>query len=417
MTSSISGSELRQASDETARSAGFAAGILYLCLVAVILVGVIVADAVGRASTFRFDGSSSDGAVQLTIGHRFGDMFKAKVSHVLSVPPRDILSIGNHLMGGFRLPADWHDGDTAFNIASTGSPNDELLQIVRVLEAHGKLPRKLLLVTMLPHNPIINTPAYDVPFAGEFGRGDDVASWNGLKANLARLSTNLTYYLSYVAVLDSLAGASGKIIHLDMARCAETFRTSADQVTAIERLKLKAAMYLPTEFLLGAGIIDIDLMCREKSLFHQIDMNSVRGDGSHPYSTPIEINFHSPYAIPPMDAAKVASEAQLAATTLRQVAEIGARGGARVVFLVSPRRELPLDGDNDRVLNLAFKLAPELVVIDHRRLSLDASLSVDGSHPNDTYVSRHLAPCLRRILNGEHLEEYPAVEGKGRTIC
>ena len=409
MTSSTSDSK-----PPTARPASFAAGALYLCCVAAILLSTLLAENTGQAASFRFDGSSDDTAVQLTIGHRFSEMFEAKIGHLLSAPPYDVLSIGNHLMGGFRPPADWR-GSTSFNAATTGISNDGLRQVVQVLEAHGRLPKKLLLVTMLPHYPHINGRAYDIPFS--LDRGEQLAWWDRLRATVKRLSTNLTYQVSYVAALDAMVGATGRIMTIDLARCAERFRTSADIFTGLERLRLKTTAYLPTEFLLGAGIIDVDLMCREKNLFHLIDMNSVRGDGSHPYSTPLTVSWHSPYSVPAMDEATVRKEAELSATSLRQVADIGARGGAQVVFLVPPRLELPLDGDNDRVLNLAFALAPELVVIDHRRLSLDTSLTVDGSHPNDTYVARHLSPCLRRILGGEPLVEFPAVDNKGRTAC
>ena len=78
---------------------------------------------------------------------------------------------------------------------------------------------------------------------------------------------------------------------------------------------------------------------------------------------------------------------------------------------------MPLDGPNDRVVDQTFTMAPELLIIDHRRLSMDTSLYIDGSHPNQSYIKRYLPPCLKRIPNNEELHRFPAVGEAGHTIC
>jgi len=98
-----------------------------------------------------------------------------------------------------------------------------------------------------------------------------------------------------------------------------------------------------------------------------------------------------------------AGDERAIAANLQAINQVAGRHGATVVFLITPVFETDRsDSVVNQVFDRALALAPELEVIDHRGLHDDAGLFCDTIHPGPAYYRLVVEELRQRGLYGAH---------------
>lgn len=308
-----------------------------------------------------------------------------KIGYLERFPPPRIGLFGNHQVqyfGADALPARPSPG-LFFNAWYANLSLTELLDLLRYLEAEGKLPTETILVqATTPNN---DNGRYILGYSGElppdlvgYGGATDSASllvradhWrNAVEQALHRV-------FNYSTVIFGLAGTAHQDRVVDIAGCNAT--AQAEPQGFGERLlaALPATVRQQVGAVGGAGAY-----C-DPVLWGQ----AFRADGSHDGRF---IRAHPNRDENPLDPSdtrlRPEHEAELVAT-LKDLAAIGTRNGLRVILVIPPVYESARHSTVNKVFSDALAEVPELEVIDHRGAFGEARYFINYDHPGPAYFA------------------------------
>jgi hypothetical protein len=308
--------------------------------------------------------------------------------------PPPIGAFGNHIITFFG--ADAFDaperGELFFNYDYANLSPPETLQFLRHLEALGRLPTRLMIVSLTPPNAdngrfIIDhgeelppeMALEDALRPGAHTSAGEIAAafWRTLEVSLHEVFNYNTL------ILGSLQNQS------------RTRETGPIGCAAHPRPAWIAQLPWTVRSMLGHyGVYEV--RCEKADWAW-----TSKRDGSA--NTPVgQYLLQNQDPLDPKDRGLRAGDEKEIARLLRAIDAVGRRRGLPVVFLVTPVYETDRrDSVVNQILDRALALTPELTIVDDRGLHEDPSLFSDGIHPSPKYYHLFVAELRRRGLLGD----------------
>jgi hypothetical protein len=316
-----------------------------------------------------------------------------KVGFAENFAPPEIGMYGNHSFqffgaDAFDKPADPSD---FFNYWYANLSLPEIYRYLRHMEDAGRLPKKTILVQITtPNNDnglhIINW-GHELPpsllFISTAGEGVFAKAWR-LTGTVGVLVQNwLHEVFNYNTFILGLLqqGPGSRVIDPQTCKSPEE---AGDRPAWIRRLPLT----VQDMFNLEGG----NLFCQRRMWWR-----AFRRDGSNESEFADETVIQNGNALLDSHRALKTGDETKIAEIMRAINDIGKRNDRKVVFIVPPVYETDRhDSVVNEIFNRGVALAPELTVLDHRRLNANLSLFKRYDHPSPKYF-RLVADELRKM--------------------
>jgi len=338
-------------------------------------------------------------------------LYAMKLKTLANRPPADVLITGNHVMRFYSGREHFKNLDL-FNFV-IGSPSlFQELDLLKALKKINRLPKKLLVHTILAHggSEVLLTRS-ELIYSG----GNATPPFN---ISIKKIEDEILWFFKYETYLNGIYSFFRKNVVVNYPKCAAAF-SGAEKVAAGNWLKarIKFAEYLPPYTTLNSGLLSIDEFCRSERNFRLLDTNGLVRNGGQMAKLNSELFYHRVYDFPVATPSEAAAQAKIALSGIAKLEKFADENGFKVIYLIPPRYEIPLNGPNDEVANIIFEKNTELTVIDFRRFSLEKKYYMNEAHPSEEF-GKLLAPCLDRIISSaKPLVSRHAVGARGRTVC
>jgi hypothetical protein len=323
-----------------------------------------------------------------------------KLGFAESQPPPLIGAFGNHIIMFFGAEAFGapERAELFFNYQYANLSLPEVLEMLTHIEAHGRLPKKLILVQItapnadngrfiinhgneLPPDVVLHAP----PGAGWTARAQAFAG-----AAWRTIETNLHEVLNYNTLI------LGALQNNDASRLTGPYmcQSAARPPPPSPPAWFAKLPWAARKNFAAAVVRDY---CRDGSWSWM-----VRRDGSiipPPASAAELIRDEDP--LEPKDRGLKADDAAEIAKDLRAIDAVGRRNGVKVAFVITPVYETDRrDSVVNQILDRGLALAPDLTVIDDRGARTDPSLFINYYHPSPKYFRRLAGELRARGLLG-----------------
>ena len=348
----------------------------------------------------------------LWFGHASGrQLLSTKLHSLRRRGQPDVLITGNHAMQNFTLKFKERDFDF-FNFAGPSPSIFEQMHLLRALESMGRLPKKLLVFSLLAHGG-----------AGRMLSKDSSMLAGGhitppFRISRSNIPAEIKWFFSYERHLDALASLRGGDMVVNFAECRRAYQGRAGRGVPLSlRLRSKLAEYLSPYATWNFGLLSLGEMCAETRFFRQINNYGLQRNGEYVNEYRYVLKFHRPYNYLILDQNAATAAAEEAIGGIRALEAFARKHGFRIAYLIPPRYEKPNNGPNDTVSNMIFEKLTDAHTIDFRRYWLETKFYNDDVHLSDDF-GEILAPCLSKILDAKGpLRGRPAIPGHGRTVC
>lgn len=318
-------------------------------------------------------------------------------------PPK-VAMFGNHMFQYFsrsafgEVPDDYYLNLYYGNLSLT-----ELFALLRYLEEKGRLPRETIVLQVTPPNN--DNGLHLLGFAGELplpliryvldaewreGPYGLIRLWSTLSEAFSGLVGSLYYQLSYSTFFESLRPEARWTLNeriFDIRSCESTALSGAP-TPSWHRFAPGLLKQLLENIQSGPTA---QVRCEAVHL-----ANAIRRDGSAiaKYDRKSLILNENPLDPREADASyrKVqGGDEEEIALYLRRIAAVAARNRIQIAFVIPPVYETEREGPGDRALSGALALAPELTVLDHRKLRGRKEFFVTYDHPSGAYFEMLVA--------------------------
>lgn len=323
----------------------------------------------------------------------------------------DVIITGNHSMRHFSGSKHLKNLDF-FNFVVGGPSVFQELDLLKALKKIDRLPKKVLIFTLLAHGGSDRLLNRDQLF---FSNGDIEAPFH---MSLKNVGNEFEWFFTHKNFLNALASIAENNMVVNSSDCERSYRSAERRKFSIGlRLRMKFAEYASPYTALNSGLISLEDYCRDESNFKTLNYNGFIKNGGMLDTYRPELAYHRVYDYPVLTPAAAMAAADEVLRGIQQLENFAQENGFRIVYLIPPRYEIPLNGPNDDVANLVFERNAGLTVIDFRRYALDKKYYIDDAHMAEDF-GEILAPCLRKIISSPlPLQSRPAVQSRGRTVC
>lgn len=338
-------------------------------------------------------------------------LYAMKLETLKNRPKPDIVITGNHVMRNFE-GTDYLENFDLFNFVIGGPSINQELDLLKALKNIGRLPNKILIYTILAHGGSDwMLKRHQVMFSD--GKVNPPYSF-GYKT----IRDEMEWFFRFDTYLNALFSIYKKELVVNYPICA---KASADakklKMSNWLSIRLKIAEYLPPYASIKSGLLDRTEFCKTVGNFRTLNVHGQIRNGGQIAKFVSELIYHRVYDYPILTPSEANAKAVEAMEEIQKLEEFANENGFRMVYLIPPRYEIPLNGPNDEVANLIFENNPKLTVIDFRRFSLEKKYYIDDAHLSEEF-GLILGPCLNKILNSKSsLPHRPAINLRGRSVC
>lgn len=344
--------------------------------------------------------------------HRSGrQRYAVKLESLVNRPRLDIMITGNHVMRIFQ-GTDKFENLNFFNFIVDHPSIFQELDLLKALKQVDRLPKKLMIYSLVAHggkSRLLNRE----PLL--FSSGNTEPPFNLTSKNLGG---ELLWFFGYETYLDALFSVFRDDIVIDFTQCAQAYAAAKNKKNDFWlATRLKVSEYFPGNITLNSGLLSEDEYCRSDRNFKAISTYALARNGGYLARSDFEMEYDPGDTYPILTPDEAEAGAKEGARGIQMLEKFARENGIRMVYLIPPRYQIPLNDRDDEVANQIFERNPDFTVIDFRRYSLDKKYFADNTHLSAEF-GEILVPCLEKILDSKSpLPSRPAVGSRGRTVC